>query len=625
MSTNAPSIFESFNARALNPEQVARTFVPSRQFEQLCKRCHTIVVGPRGSGKTTLLKMLQQPAIENWKHADADRIAGSIEFTGIFIGTDISWGQQLESLGYGVLDQDTHRRLSIASFTTHVLRALILGIQNRVTLSTAQSARSFRRVSLSENTEIEVVKSICSAWDITDTIPSLLALRQALTRRLLQIRTIANQEATLGEDGRPERIGGITFLHLHFLQAAGYAIEIFDDAVDGKGSKWALLFDELELAPNWVQDELLRSLRSTDDRFLFKLALNPFTSNTYLLRTPTSPAPGQDFDQIPLWYAEKRDSYAFCNSLWHEMLSQHELPSVPAKKMLGASNFDTPYEEWRAFGTAYRPGSRWSRRFASLAAKDKSFRIYLDSHNIDLNELHNLSESERAADVRKIAPVVAVRDFYRASDAAEKAVGRSRSRKSAILYSGAESLFAITEGNPRWFIGMMKHLLEDSAGEPTISPLRQADEMLNAAQRFSATLRTIPIDVTANTPMVGVLQLVRRIGRFFHTQTVKEDFRPEPPGSFTVDAHTPDYLLAILGQALNAGAIVYVPDDEGQLILTSLRGKRFRLSYLLGPLYGFPIRLGKDVALSTILRWNEESRSIDVDQLTLPESIEREE
>jgi hypothetical protein len=73
-----------------------------------------------------------------------------------------------------------------------------------------------------------------------------------------------------------------------------------------------------------------------------------------------------------------------------------------------------------------------------------------------------------------------------------------------------------------------------------------------------------------------------------------------------VDARTPDSVLGALTQALNAGAVVYVPDDDGQLILTSLRGKRFRLSYLLAPIYGFPIRLGKDVALSRIVRWREE-------------------
>ena len=60
-------------------------------------------------------------------------------------------------------------------------------------------------------------------------------------------------------------------------------------------------------------------------------------------------------------------------------------------------------------------------------------------------------------------------------------------------------------------------------------------------------------------------------------------------------------MLKVLGQALNASAIVYVPDDNGQLILQSLRDKRFRVSYLLAPIYAIPIRLGPYVNLSSIL------------------------
>lgn len=65
-----------------------------------------------------------------------------------------------------------------------------------------------------------------------------------------------------------------------------------------------------------------------------------------------------------------------------------------------------------------------------------------------------------------------------------------------------------------------------------------------------------------------------------------------------------DDLLDSIGKAVNAGAFVYVRDDEGQLILNSVRGKRFRISYLVAPIYRFPIRLGKEVALSTVLKWN---------------------
>jgi hypothetical protein len=105
------------------------------------------------------------------------------------------------------------------------------------------------------------------------------------------------------------------------------------------------------------------------------------------------------------------------------------------------------------------------------------------------------------------------------------------------------------------------------------------------------------------------VNLLRRIARYFHHDAAKGAFRAAPVGSFTVDSQTPDAILATLTQALNAGAIIYVPDDQGSVILTSLRGKKFRLSYLLAPLYGFPIRLGRDIALSRILELGRISKA----------------
>ena len=51
MVSLTPSAFESFNARTLTADQVAKTFVPSPHFAELCRRRHSIVLGPRGSGK----------------------------------------------------------------------------------------------------------------------------------------------------------------------------------------------------------------------------------------------------------------------------------------------------------------------------------------------------------------------------------------------------------------------------------------------------------------------------------------------------------------------------------------------------------------------------------------------
>jgi hypothetical protein len=613
--------FSSFNARALNPDQVAATFVPSDQFARLCQRQHTVVLGPRGSGKTTLLKMLQQPALESWMHPDASRYVSLVDFTGVFIATDISWGEQLASLGYGQLDVETQQLLANASFTTHILRSVSIAMRNRVKSTTENVPRQFRRTILTEEGESAVVKEIAASWYVQEIVPTLAGLQQGLTRRLAFIRELASKEVFLGSAGRGERLGKIPFLHLHFLQSAAIAIETFDYKIGEDGAKWGLLFDELEIAPKSIQANLMAALRSVDDRFLFKLALNPFTDNSRFLSKPTSAAPDQDFEEIALWYAEKRDALKFCDGLWDEVTHSLGLGQVSPLQVFGKSQFDSYPDDRDSSGSAYGPGSRWSRKFASLWQKDPTFRSYLNNRGINPRRLDKQSAAERAAEIRKIAPIVAIRDFFLRKDE-DKQVTRLRSRKSLGLYAGAESVFAITEGNPRWFLGLMRSMLGSMdihaklLSGRIVPPAKQGEEMLKSAQRFAASLRTIPVESSQGVNSLGVLSLVRKIGSYFNHQAVREPFRPEPPGSFTVDANAAESIIAALGQALNAGAIVYVPDDDGQLILASLRGKRFRLSYLLAPLYEFPIRLGASISLGTIInRTATDSGAITQNQL----------
>jgi hypothetical protein len=592
------SIFESFNARALTDAQVAKTFVPSDQFRSLAKRRHSVMLGPRGSGKTTLLKMLQPKALELWEHPAAQQLRDSIDFTGVFVATDISWGQQIQALGSGGLDLDTQKRFSVAAFTTHVFRALVNAFINR-RLSESPDGLKYRRLSCTDDQEREIAIGLCAEWRLNDIVPSFLSIRHALSSRLMLVKELVHREVLLGPSGREGRLLNTGFLLLDFIQGCTNAIELFDDVLEQNENRWALMFDELELAPNWISSTLVQCMRSTDQRLLFKLALNPFSAASAELESPLSPGPGQDFDQIALWYAEKRDSYEFCTQLFGQLLSDRHLPLKPPKKLLGNSYFETSEDEWRDFGVAYAPGSRIATRFKQLYETDRSFKEYLDRRGIHPDRLNQLDENQRRSDVRKIAPVVTVREYYRSAD--REAIGGQgrRSRKRALLYSGADSIFAVSEGNPRWFIGMIGSLLDAwDQNRERIPDFLQAAEMQKAAERFAAMLKTIPTELETSESVFGI---VKSVARFFNRQVVQDDFRPEPAGTFVVDDRCSDEIVRILGQALNAGAIVYVPDDDGQIILRSLRHKRFRASYLLAPIWAIPIRLGPEVRLSTIL------------------------
>ncbi len=599
MSERGPSPFESFNARALAPEQVAQTFVPPReQYSLVVRRAHTMVIGPRGSGKTTLLKMLQRPALEAWQHDSAEEYRDRVDFAGVFVPTDISWSGQISSLGGQNSTPELSRLFGISAFSTHVLRALATAIGYELHSGRWQGNddRESRIV------ESELASAIAEAWDLSLPIASIRGLRAALTSRLTELWRLASQEGLRGEPGRAERLAAIRFLHLDFLAASAEAIDVGEAIVGPYGGRWALLFDELELAPPTIRETLLRALRSTDDRFLFKLALSPYSEDVSFFRSAEGALEGHDYDIVSLTYGHKKEALPFCEELFKSLLRHRGVADTTPAHVLGESEFESLAEHRRSTSTAYRAGSPQFRRLKRLAANDATFRSYLESKEIQLDRLGEVEGDQRAAELRKIIGIVIIRDEFRLPD--DRVVGgrRIRTRKSRALYAGVPSLFEISEGNPRVLIGLFTTLLDQSHDGRFSSEL-QARELDRAISRYRALLRTIPLSASAAKPTRGVLGLLDDIGQALFGRIVVDDFTPDPIGSFTIDSHVDEAMLEALGKALNAGAIIYVPDERSQsdAVLGSLRGRRFRLSYLVAPYYRLPLRLDRAVSLTQLL------------------------
>ena len=612
----APSIFDVFNARQLTPEEVAQGFVPPPQhFAKLVKATHSLIVGPRGSGKTTLLKMLHPAALEAWNHDEAAHYRRQINYTGVFVATDRAWQEQMKSLGDGRLDSESHRQFAKAAFTTQILRALVESMLHRSGRLGPPGSTEHRRVHLGDREEKVVARELIETWNIDRAISSLQGIRLALTRRFSEIRVLASQEASRTRAGRAERIAELRFLHLDFLAAAAVAIEVFDTEAKEHGAKWAILFDELELAPEWIRSVLIQSLRSVDERFLFKISLSPYSVDIGAeLEREHSPSPGQDFEPIRLWYVNKERGYPFCRDLLRSMLAKRELPPVEAEKLFGTSMLASQSEDERGSGAAYRAGTPLAIQFEELAGRDPSFREYLKRRRVDVNHMDKLDEPKRAAHVRKPRSIVALRAYFKGEGASlfrERAQGR-RSRKAPTVYGGATSLFAMVEGNPRWFIGIVGELLS-KIKRGKVSKADQVKHVRDAGDIFRAMLKTIPCGPIGGSRR-GLLSLLDAVGNYFAYAAINAPFDPDPPCSFVVDRNTSASELTALGMALNAGAIVFVPDGSDIGILESLRGKRFRLSYILAPHYFVPLVLGRRLALGEILK-----RAPNAKQKGLPE------
>ena len=604
----------AFNARWLTETEVAETFVPPHHFSRVARRGHTLIVGPRGSGKTTLLKMLQPAALSAWATKSAGEIRNLVDYCGAFVPADISWSQQVSA----ALDPGTAQRVMQAAFTTSALRALVETAEWRVLEVDDVGTQRFLGVHLERSREVALVREVDNAWGLNLETPSLLGLRHSLRRALLSLRS--SVDSAIAKDPGGSQIGH-PLSSIDLLQAAALFVEIFNDAVAEGHRRWALLFDELEIAPAWIQKYLFEALRSADSRLLLKLALSPFNNNISIGEAGTAPAAGQDYEQVALWFAQRRpaerahEQLPFCVAIWDTTLRRLRLPNTSAFEALGdsASTDDDPVAEQGESGRrgrarrrdVYALTGKRGRAFKQLYDIDSTFRSYMSARDVTPQSINRMREEEKARVIRKVAPIVAVRAFYRGPSQSDGNVQSvARSRKGIDLYTGAEAFFAISEGHPRWLKMVLARILEDASdsGQLRIRRDRQGAAMLAAAHRFNALLSTLSSGLPATqSKFRSVHQLVKTVAEYFHSEVVKAPFRAEPPLSFIVDANISDEFLLALQLAVNIGAFVYMPDGEGEIVLRSLRGRRFRVSYWLAPIYGLPLVSGRAVSLSSIL------------------------
>ena len=597
-------LFSTANARFRSPTMVARTFVPPEQFRRLTRPSHTVMVGPRGSGKTTLLKMLTPEALAAAAAAKRFRIEEGVRFTGVFVPSDIAWSRQVETLERWDIPTDIAADLFEASFVAAVLRNFADAIHERLTRAVPQVWLNLPTLKIDSRVEEAVARALADVWALELRVPSFLGLRAAASERIVLLGRAAATMHRTHDFSQLENMG----LGGGLIPQLSLALDTLEALVpDLRGEKWCLLFDELELAPAEIRRSLISAMRSVDERLIFKLAISPYSADLSDLISVIAAMPGHDHEEIWLSYGHKADALRFSFDLMHEIVRERLGQDASLESLLGDALF--PADEGDS-DEGVVSGSQ-EDYVRDLYDMDRSFKRFVDSVAGGVDELFQSTGQARAQNLRKIVPLVIVRVAFRTSDSSASAGARRyRSRKNPHIYAGTTALAAVLEGNPRWIITVMNALLDSGAGQ--ISPRIQAGEIARTRNRFRALLSTIPIPLTSSETRRGLLYLIDRIGESFRQKIVGDDFTPDPVGTFLVDSTASDELLAALGSAVNTGAIVYVPDSNSSGLLTSMRGKRFRLSYLLATGYQLPLRLERAASLRTVL-----ARGPQDDQLEL--------
>ncbi len=586
--------FSGFNARHLGAEQVAKSFVPNKKFTQLLAIQNSLLVGPRGSGKTHMLKMLQPKALNAWTHSDADSVRSTITYWGVFVPADEAWRQQIEFAGE-ILTHEVQAQFRLAVFTTHVQRSFI-DCCLQLTHDRPESDRAYAYAPLSTALEAEVCRDMAKSWQLSPRVHSLLGLRQALVDRAADLYECVDF---------PERLKSVLDVcQTQCVQAVLRAANAFDSAVQRYDGRWCLMFDELEIAPPEVQSLLFRSLRSTDQKLIFKLALSPSTEAANVFQKDAGPSSGNDFDEISL-YSDLKESALFCSALWDQLAAGTPSEHLTPISILRHSPFHEPDS-----AKPYGPRGKWHEASKRLAIKDSSYTKLLSRYGLDPKRLGAAPPELKNSVVRKIGPLVGFRDFMlkpvSGGDATHRTVVRSDKSRPAQLYTGWEVLCLVTEGNPRWFTGIVKNLLlhrQSTTSGKELSPEVQYKVLLEASKKFMDYVATIPSTANIDGSGEGGLKaLMSKLVQAFREEVLVKPFSLDPVLSFQVDDSISQGTQQAIFDGLYAGAFIPVSEIDRQFAFSrKLAGQRLRLTYLISPSEFLPLRTGKDRKLSTLL------------------------
>ena len=578
-----------YNARSIPPADIARSFIPpGATFSRLLARNHTLLLGPRGSGKTTLLKMLTLPALANWTHPQARTLATQVAFNAAFVPADIAWGKQLDA--FDTLSFNSKRKE--AAFVLHTLRALVHSMREATDIARAASAPDHVQhltISLTPAQEEQFVKLVIGNLNVAPQLNTLLGLEIAFESRRDFISSGQDDGASFSVDSFPTKVSLL--------------VSAFNGVVGQDDRRWALLFDELEIAPTRIKSFLLSGIRSFDERIVVKLALAPYMEDVGFERTPVSPQPLHDYQTIQLTYPNKDDATQFSSELFATTFRRIGVEFSTLEEL-----FDAPSGGIR-FGRRAAQSNKRERiplAFRSLAQKDDLFLRYVTERSL-FSPAYVFNEHNIAQDIRKVAPIVIARNYYLRKFEGGHVVAH-RSRKSHALYTGYPSIVEITEGNPRAILTCVGPLaqacqeLRDDKFAP-ISTALQSQAIRRVELLLTSLLQVIPLDLGGFEPGKGLLDFVDQIGCAFEDRLLKGPFLTDYVGTFLLDENITPPVVSAVGKALNAGAIIHVPHPESgpDILLRGLKGQRFRLSYALAPRYRLLLTLGDRVSLSTLL------------------------
>lgn len=582
-------------------------FIPPPQFSELLGFNNCILVGPRGSGKTTLLKMLQAPALLSWYRTKDTSPQQTIKFVGVFVAADVRWAKQLELVTKDIENEDQRTTIHECAFSNFVSLALIESLEKSISLKVVNPYQNSQEL-FDRNKESELTRKLSDIWQ-TQSTPTFSALKHALRVQQSEIPKIST---VLSRTKNIEEVQDkFPFIGLSWLNSLTLAIETINDHLQIENQKWALLVDELEIIPPMLLARILSPLRSTSGNLIFKYALSPTGAGSNILANheESDPTQGNDFSTLSLWNTKKEEVRSFSSQLLIHALSSRGLiePDADISETLGISG---TAEEGLATAGDNEAGrislSQRKKIFSELAAKDESFNNFLKSKKIDIEKLTTSDKTTNGTLVRKITPLVYLRNHVLHRWSSEKYV--LRSKKSFQPYHRFPNILDLTEGNPRWILNLAENLAlqANSKAQNLKAQSVQTDAIASFKDRFISMLKVFPVGKNQHNSTMTPYSFLEILANHIREKIFYNEFSQDPALSFLIDKSSAEDFGEFISICIHLGALVLVDSDaskESAFIpgAAGLEGRQVRICHRLAPEFFLPLRAGRDVKMHSAL------------------------
>lgn len=543
---------KTFNSRYLTYCEIAQEFVITKNFHELMKPCHSILLGTRGCGKTTMLKMLHPSAVREYQKIYTEF---DISFYGIYIPADRQWSLILEQLDNITDHSHFFERVSRSLVNVNILLAL---------MDTLKAL--FEDGAFNEKTQIEYLSILIELWRLGNNVPPVIdIIRLTLKGMIIDIKNAIN-------DSCYEYVFPFV-CKSNFEDTILLATELFNSKFENSKKKWALCFDEMEIAPKWLQDKIVDGcLRSIDQSLLFKITATPdWRISNLTLKSPTQ---GNDFEFIKCWnydYSSTQEWKIFCDSVIESnVLSKYNITQGEFLSLIS----DPDKHDLNFF-------------FQMLPKIDKGFYEVFQKENYDIKDGVIVIKNWVQRKKKYKYPVL----FSRYSWFTQ---GKPVGMPYENIYLGDWLLYRMSDGNPRLYCNMLDDIvlsLLSNNGKllPKLPALRDIIKAYSNHYYESSVYLTEEYATKYGT--FTFEELINCIGTYFQKELLSEEYNPSPITMFTVHKHSS--LQKFLKMALEQGVIVKV--EEQMIGVDDGEDGVYRLSYMLYPHFHIIQSFSKDI------------------------------